>query len=38
MVRRPRLILYDNMRQVVVGPERNNARFLDFTRHHGLEV
>ncbi len=34
----PRRILYDNMRQVVVGPERSNARFLDFTRHHGCEV
>lgn len=34
----PRRILYDNMRQVVVGPERTNARFLDFTRHHGFEV
>jgi hypothetical protein len=34
----PRRILYDNMRQVVVGPERINAQFLDFTRHHGFEV
>lgn len=34
----PRRILYDNMRQVVVGPERVNAHFLDFTRHHGFEV
>jgi transposase len=34
----PRRILYDNMRQVVVGPERINARFLDFTRHHGFEA
>lgn len=34
----PRRILYDNMRQVVVGPERINPRFLDFTRHHGFEV
>lgn len=34
----PRRILYDNMRQVVVGPERINERFLDFTRHHGFEV
>jgi len=31
-------ILYDNMRQVVVGPNRINARFLDFTRHHGFEA
>jgi transposase len=31
-------ILYDNMRQVVVGPNRVNARFLDFTRHHGFEA
>jgi transposase len=30
-------ILYDNMRQVVVGPNRTNARFLDFTRHYGFE-
>lgn len=30
-------ILYDNMRQVVVGPNRTNARFLDFSRHHGFE-
>src|ERR1035441_10707511 len=30
-------ILYDNMRQVVVGPNRTNARFLDFARHHGFE-
>jgi len=34
----PRRILYDNMRQVVVGPERINERFLNFTRHHGFEV
>ena len=34
----PRRILYDNMRQVVIGPERINPRFLDFTRHHGFEV
>ena len=25
------------MRQVVVGPNRTNARFLDFTRHYGFE-
>lgn len=31
-------ILYDNMRQVIVGPERTNARFLDFARHHGFEA
>ena len=31
-------ILYDNMRQVVVGPNRTNARFLDFARHHGFEA
>jgi transposase len=30
-------ILYDNMRQVVVGPNRTNARFLDFSRHYGFE-
>jgi transposase len=34
----PRRILYDNMRQVVVGPERINEQFLDFSRHHGFEV
>lgn len=34
----PRRILYDNMRQVVVGPQNVNARFLDFVRHHGFEV
>jgi len=34
----PRRILYDNMRQVVVGPDRINPRFLDFVRHHGFEV
>lgn len=31
-------ILYDNMRQVVIGPNRINARFLDFTRHYGFEA
>lgn len=31
-------ILYDNMRQVVVGPNRTNARFLDFSRHYGFEA
>lgn len=34
----PRRILYDNMRQVVVGPDRVNPRFLDFVRHHGFEA
>lgn len=34
----PRRILYDNMRQVVIGPERINPRFLDFVRHHGFEA
>jgi transposase len=33
----PRKILYDNMRQVVVGPQQINPRFLDFSRHHGFE-
>jgi len=33
-----RRILYDNMRQVVVGPDRINPRFLDFVRHHGFEA
>jgi transposase len=31
-------ILYDNMRQVVVGPNRTNPRFLDFVRHYGFEA
>jgi transposase len=31
-------ILYDNMRQVVVGPNRTNPRFLDFSRHYGFEA
>jgi transposase len=31
-------ILYDNMRQVVVGANQTNARFLDFSRHHGFEA
>jgi transposase len=34
----PRRILYDNMRQVVVGPDRINPRFLDFVRHHAFEA
>lgn len=34
----PKRILYDNMRQVVVGPNRTNPRFLDFCRHHGFEA
>lgn len=33
-----RRILYDNMRQVVVSPDRINPRFLDFVRHHGFEA
>lgn len=31
-------ILHDNMRQVVVGAQRTNARFLDFCRHYGFEA
>ena len=31
-------ILYDNMRQVVVGPNRTNARFLDFAVPHFFDV
>lgn len=34
----PRQILYDNMRQVVVGPDRINPRFGDFADHHGFAV
>ena len=33
----PKRILYDNMRQVVVGANRTNPRFLDFSRHYGFE-
>jgi len=34
----PRRILYDNMRQVVIRPDRVNPRFADFARYHGFEV
>ncbi|MGA7124012.1 MAG: IS21 family transposase [Polyangiaceae bacterium] len=34
----PKRILYDNMRQVVVGANRTNERFLDFSRHYGFEA
>lgn len=34
----PRRILYDNMRQVVIGSDRINPRFQDFVRHHGFEA
>jgi transposase len=34
----PKRVLYDNMKQVVVRPDRINARFHDFTRYHGFEV
>lgn len=34
----PKTILYDNMRQVRVGPEKLNAKFRDFALHHGFEV
>jgi transposase len=34
----PRRILYDNMRQVVIGANRTNERFLDFSRHYGFEA
>ena len=32
----PEEILYDNMKQVRVGPGRLNEAFLDFARHHGF--
>ena len=32
----PKQILYDNMKQVRIGPGRWNAAFLDFTNHHGF--
>lgn len=34
----PRRVLYDNMKQIVVRPDRVNARFHDFARYHGFEV
>jgi transposase len=34
----PKRVLYDNMKQVVVRPDRINTRFHDFTRYHGFEV
>lgn len=33
----PKRVLYDNMKQVVVRPDRVNARFHDFARYHGFE-
>jgi transposase len=32
----PRQILYDNMKQVRLGPDRWNPAFLDFADHHGF--
>jgi transposase len=32
----PRAILYDNMKQVRLGPGRWNEAFLDFARHYGF--
>ena len=32
----PRQILYDNMKQVRLGPGRWNPAFLDFAEHHGF--
>jgi transposase len=34
----PETILYDNMKQVRVGPARLNDQFLDFARHYGFAV
>src|SRR5262249_35025665 len=34
----PRVILYDNMKQVRVGPGKFNESFLDFARHYGFSV
>ncbi len=32
----PRVIFYDNMKQVKLGPGRWNEAFLDFARHYGF--
>lgn len=32
----PRVILYDNMKQVRVGPGKFNEAFLDFAKHYGF--
>jgi transposase len=32
----PRVILFDNMKQVKLGPGRFNEQFLDFANHHGF--
>ena len=32
----PRVVLYDNMKQVRLGPGRWNEAFLDFANHHGF--
>src|SRR5665213_659418 len=32
----PRVMLYDNMKQVKVGPNEWNQQFLDFANHHGF--
>jgi transposase len=34
----PAEILYDNMKQVKLGPDELHPLFLDFVRHHGLVV
>jgi transposase len=34
----PKEILYDNMKQVRIGPGRLNEAFMDFAAHHGFAV
>lgn len=34
----PQSILYDNMKQVRIGPGRLNEAFADFARHHGFVI
>lgn len=34
----PREILYDNMKQVKIGPNEWNPLFLDFANHHGFTI
>lgn len=34
----PREILYDNMKQVRIGPGRLNETFADFANHHGFTI
>jgi len=34
----PAEILYDNMKQVRIGPDRLNEQMVDFARHHGFRI